>query len=83
MIQSQPGVPLLGPVQRLEQPAVYANTDQQLAGTVFGKEKKKTESERETELRHRIQVISDGDREHNCDSSGLHRQIYIYAHNLR
>lgn len=76
MIQSQPGVPLLGPVQRLEQPAVYANTDQQLAGTVFGKEKTKREKQsRGTEFRLF--------QEHNYDSSGLHKQIYIYAHNLR
>lgn len=54
--------PLLGPAQRLEQPAVYANTDQQLAGTIL---------EKETERRPQIQVISDCIWEYKCHYAGL------------
>lgn len=44
--------PLLGPVQSLEPPALYANTDQRLAGTVL---------EKETERRPHSQVSLDCD----------------------
>lgn len=61
--------PLLGPAQRLEQPAVYANTDQQLAGTILEK-KKQSEGPR-------IQVISDCcSWEYNCQSAGLTQQAH-------